>query len=58
MAAKARPRPAPDQTLVDQCVRWAQQRIEQRTLLPGMRMPSIRTFARERRVSKFTAVET
>lgn len=58
MAAKARPRPGPDQTLVEQCVRWAQQRIEQRTLLPGMRMPSIRAFARERRISKFTAVET
>jgi DNA-binding transcriptional MocR family regulator len=59
MPAKSRPRPAagPDQTLVEQCVRWAQQRIEQRTLVPGMRMPSIRNFARERRVSKFTAVE-
>lgn len=58
MAAKARPRPGSDLTLVDQCVRWAQQRIEQRTLLPGARMPSIRAFARERRISKFTAVET
>lgn len=58
MPVKARRRPAaPDQTLVEQCVRWAQQRIERRTLLPGTRMPSIRVFARERRVSKFTAVE-
>ncbi len=57
----ARPRPSPvagpDQTLVDQCVRWVQQRIEQRTLVPGTRMPSLRAFARERQVSKFTVVE-
>lgn len=58
MPVRTLKRPAgPDQTLVEQCVRWAQQRIEQRTLLPGMRMPSVRRFARERRVSKFTAVE-
>jgi len=57
MPVKTRRPTGPDQTLVEQCVRWAQQRIEQRTLLPGTRMPSIRAFARERRVSKFTAVE-
>lgn len=47
----------PQQTRVEQCVRWTQQRIAQRLLLPGTRMPSLRAFARERGVSKFTAVE-
>ncbi len=57
MLKRPKPTAGPDQTLVDQCVRWTQQRIEQRTLIPGMRMPSIRAFAEEREVSKFTVVE-
>jgi DNA-binding transcriptional MocR family regulator len=59
MPTRRRPRPAagPDQTLVDQCIRWVQQRIEQGTLVPGTRMPSLRAFAEQREVSKFTAVE-
>ena len=57
MPSRTRPAAGPDQTLVEQCVRWTQQRIEQRTLVPGIRMPSIRTFASERGVSKFTVVE-
>ena len=57
MPSRTRPAAGPDQTLVEQCVRWTRQRIEQRTLVPGIRMPSIRAFASERGVSKFTVVE-
>lgn len=56
---RKQPRPAngPAQTLVDQCVLWVRQRIEQGTLVPGARMPSLRSFAAQRKVSKFTVVE-
>lgn len=44
-------------TLVDQLVQWAQLRITEHVLRPGMRMPSIRQMAAERGVSRFTVVE-
>src|ERR1700761_1769566 len=44
-------------TLVEQLVRWACRRIEERVFRPGMRMPSIRKLAQEKRVSRFTVVE-
>lgn len=47
-----------DQTLVEQCVQWAKNRIDGQVFRPGMRLPSIRALARERGVSPFTIVET
>ncbi|MCA3181862.1 MAG: winged helix-turn-helix transcriptional regulator, partial [Burkholderiales bacterium] len=44
-------------TLVDQIVDWYAIRVDDRTLRPGTRMPSIRTFASDHRVSRFTVVE-
>jgi DNA-binding transcriptional MocR family regulator len=46
-----------DLTLVDQIVGWYARRIDERTLRPGTRMPSIRGFAADHRVSRFTVVE-
>lgn len=57
MRKQPRAADGPAQTLVDQCVLWVRQRIEQGTLVPGTRMPSLRSFAEQRKVSKFTAVE-
>jgi DNA-binding transcriptional regulator YhcF (GntR family) len=45
-------------TLVDQIVVWYTSRSEERVLRPGTRMPSIRGFAAEHRVSRFTVVES
>jgi DNA-binding transcriptional MocR family regulator len=47
----------PQQTLVDSCVQWVRKRIGSRVLRPGMRVPSIRSFARQASVSPFTVVE-
>ncbi|MCI3205754.1 MULTISPECIES: PLP-dependent aminotransferase family protein [Pandoraea] len=44
-------------TLVDQLVHWARLRIEERVFLPGMRMPSIRSLAEDKGVSRFSVVE-
>lgn len=44
-------------TLVDQLVRWARRRIDERVFRPGMRMPSIRKLALDKSVSRFTVVE-
>ena len=46
-----------DQTLVENCVQWARHRIDGQVFRPGMRLPSIRSLARQRRVSPFTIVE-
>jgi DNA-binding transcriptional MocR family regulator len=46
-----------EQTLVDQIVGWYAARIDERVLRPGSRMPSIRHFSAEHRVSRFTVVE-
>lgn len=46
-----------DRTLVDQIVDWYAARIDDRSLRPVTRMPSIRTFAAAHRVSRFTVVE-
>ncbi len=46
-----------DRTLVEQIVGWYAARIDERVLRPGTRMPSIRRFADEHRVSRFTVVE-
>jgi DNA-binding transcriptional MocR family regulator len=45
------------QTLVEDCVQWAQNRIHGQVFRPGMRLPSIRALARERGISPFTVVE-
>jgi len=54
MPAAARDSP---QTLVEDCVQWAQNRIHGQVFRPGMRLPSIRTLARQRGISPFTVVE-
>ncbi|MEI7446373.1 MAG: PLP-dependent aminotransferase family protein [Burkholderiales bacterium] len=46
-----------DRTLVEQIVGWFAQRIDERMLRPGTRMPSIRGFSTDHRVSRFTVVE-
>ena len=43
-------------SLTDQIVKGIQRLIEDRELLPGVRLPSIRRFAGDHRVSKFTVV--
>jgi len=49
--------PGSGRTLVDQIVDWYAARIDERVLRPGTRMPSIRGFAADHRVSRFTVVE-
>ena len=49
--------PGSDTTLVEQIVGWYAGRIDDRGLRPGARLPSIRQFAAQHRVSKFTVVE-
>lgn len=44
-------------TLVERLVQWAELRMSQQVLRPGMRMPSVRQLALERGVSRFTVVE-
>ncbi|WJF91680.1 PLP-dependent aminotransferase family protein [Paraburkholderia bonniea] len=51
------PHDASPLTLVEQLVQWARRRIEERVFRPGMRMPSIRTLALDKGVSRFTVVE-
>ncbi|MEZ5729165.1 MAG: PLP-dependent aminotransferase family protein [Burkholderiaceae bacterium] len=46
-----------DRTLVEQIVDWYQGRIDERVLRPGARLPSIRRFAADHGVSRFTVVE-
>lgn len=46
-----------DTTLVEQIVAWYGARIGERLLRPGTRMPSIRQFAAQHHVSRFTVVE-
>jgi DNA-binding transcriptional MocR family regulator len=48
---------ASDVTLVEQIVAWYAARIDEWVLRPGSRMPSIRQFAAEHGVSRFTVVE-
>lgn len=47
----------PDGTLVDRIVRHFASQIDERLLRPGVRLPSIRRYAAERQVSRFTVVE-
>jgi DNA-binding transcriptional MocR family regulator len=49
--------PGSDQTLVDQIVHWYSAQIEERSLRPGVRISSIRQFAVDHEVSRFTVVE-
>lgn len=49
--------PGSARTLVDQIVDWYAARIDDSLLRPGTRMPSIRGFAAEHGVSRFTVVE-
>jgi DNA-binding transcriptional MocR family regulator len=46
-----------DQTLVERIVAWYAQRIDDRLLRPGSKVASIRQFASEQEVSRFTVVE-
>src|SRR5690606_15486533 len=50
-------RPDGDRTLVQRIVAHYAGRIDERLMRPGARMPSIRRFAAEHRVSRFTVVE-
>jgi DNA-binding transcriptional MocR family regulator len=47
-----------DRTLSDQLATWLALRIDEHALKPGTRLPSIRNFAAERKVSRSTIVET
>jgi DNA-binding transcriptional MocR family regulator len=44
------------QTLVEKCIQWVQGRIDRQVFRPGMRLPSIRSAARDMDVSTFTVV--
>ncbi len=61
VAAGAGPRrivtPGDPRTRVEQIVDWHTRRIDERVLRPGARLPSIRRFAAEQGVSRFTVVE-
>ena len=46
-----------DRSLVGQTVEWMRRRIDDRVCRPGTRVPSIRTLALERHISRFTVVE-
>ncbi len=48
---------AASETLTDRVVREVKQRVAQRALTPGARLPSIRAFAAAMKVSKSTVVE-
>ncbi len=47
-----------ERTLPDQLAAWLALRIDEHALKPGSRLPSIRTFADESKVSRSTIVET
>ncbi|MBN9427710.1 MAG: PLP-dependent aminotransferase family protein [Burkholderiales bacterium] len=49
--------PKSDRTLVEQIVDWYAARIDERVIRAGTRMPSVRQFAAEHSVSRFTVVE-
>lgn len=49
--------PGAQTTLVDQIVQWYGARVDDRSLRPGTRLPSIRQFAQQHQVSRFTVVE-
>lgn len=49
--------PHDSRPLIEQIVAGIKQRVDERALRPGMRLPSIRHFAEEHRVSKFTVVQ-
>lgn len=43
--------------LIEQIVAGLKRRVDERALRPGARLPSIRRFAADHRVSKFTVVQ-
>lgn len=49
--------PSGHMTLVEQVTQWASMRIDERVFHAGMRMPSIRQLALDKRISRFTVVE-
>lgn len=49
--------PHDSRPLIEQIVAGIKQRVDERALRPGARLPSIRHFASEHRVSKFTVVQ-
>ncbi len=49
--------PGAERLLSDQIASWLRLRIDQHALKPGTRLPSIRTFAAEKGVSRSTVVE-
>lgn len=46
-----------ERTLADQLAAWLRLRIDEHALKPGTRLPSIRRFAQQQRVSRSTVVE-
>jgi DNA-binding transcriptional MocR family regulator len=44
-------------TLVEQVINWARLRIDDGVFRAGMRMPSVRQLAADKRISRFTVVE-
>ena len=56
-AATARLLPGAERTLAEQLAAWLRLRIDEHALKPGTRLPSIRRFAEQQRVSRSTVVE-
>lgn len=56
-AATPRVLPGAERTLADQLAAWLALRIDEHALKPGTRLPSIRRFAEDKRVSRSTVVE-
>jgi DNA-binding transcriptional MocR family regulator len=54
---EARPLPGAERTLAEQLAVWLRRRIDEHALKPGTRLPSIRRFAQQQRVSRSTVVE-
>lgn len=50
--------PQDDRPLIEQIVAGIKQRVDERAIRPGTRLPSIRDFAEQHRVSKFTVVQS
>ena len=49
--------PGAERTLAEQLAAWLRLRIDEHALKPGTRLPSIRRFAQQQRVSRSTVVE-
>jgi DNA-binding transcriptional MocR family regulator len=56
-AGASRLLPGAERTLAEQLAAWLRLRIDEHALKPGTRLPSIRRFAEQQRVSRSTVVE-